>query len=177
MLAQGERERVLRIRTDREGRGLARSAWARRERLGTMTGVVAWALVMMTEKTGVESSSQVDSHSSRRLEPVFRNVPNRPDFLGSGKRADSDSVRPWRAAPQRSAMQARSRSTARDRLLRRWPAASRAACSPARTTLRCVSPPLEMSCAVGLGRSRHKEWPSRLSFGGCCDLSFSRFQR
>ena len=44
VLAQGERERVLRIRTDREGRGLARSAWARRERLGTMTGVIGWGL-------------------------------------------------------------------------------------------------------------------------------------
>ena len=29
VLAQGERTRVLRIGTDREGRGLARSAWAR----------------------------------------------------------------------------------------------------------------------------------------------------
>ena len=35
VLAQGERERVLRIGTDREGRGLARLAVARRERRGT----------------------------------------------------------------------------------------------------------------------------------------------
>ena len=45
VLAQGERTRVLRIGTDREGRGLARLAGARRERLGVMAGVIGWLLV------------------------------------------------------------------------------------------------------------------------------------
>ena len=64
MLAQGERTRVLRIGTDREGRGLARLAVARRERLGVMAGVIGWLLVW-TEAKVAESPSQVDSKDSQ----------------------------------------------------------------------------------------------------------------
>ena len=65
VLAQGERTRVLRIGTDREGRGLARSAVARRERLGAMAGVIGWWLVWTIEKKTAESPSQVDSKDSK----------------------------------------------------------------------------------------------------------------
>ena len=65
VLAQGERTRVLRIGTDREGRGLARLAVARRERLGVMAGVIGWLLVWTIEKKAAESPSQVDSKGSK----------------------------------------------------------------------------------------------------------------
>ena len=69
MLAQGERTRVLRIGTDREGRGLARLAVARRERLGVMAGVIGWLLVWTTEAKAAESPSQVDSKDSKARKP------------------------------------------------------------------------------------------------------------